>query len=134
VEWLGDVPAHLEVKRLKHGYRAQLGKMLQREPLTSSDFLEPYLRAANVTWGGVDIADVKAQPNIAISEIEQLVVVVPPGGEQTMIVGAIRSATARPDALAGKVGAAIERLREYRAALISAAVTGKVDVRGVRQR
>jgi hypothetical protein len=34
------------------------------------------------------------------------------------------------DALISKVREAIDRLREYRTALISAAVTGKIDVRG----
>jgi type I restriction enzyme S subunit len=34
------------------------------------------------------------------------------------------------DALVAKVEAAVERLQEYRTALITAAVTGKIDVRG----
>jgi len=34
------------------------------------------------------------------------------------------------DPLIAKVNEAISRLREYRTALISAAVTGKIDVRG----
>jgi len=33
------------------------------------------------------------------------------------------------DALVGKVEDAVERLREYRIALITAAVTGKIDIR-----
>lgn len=37
----------------------------------------------------------------------------------------------RGSPVAGAVGALIERLQEYRAALISAAVTGKIDVRGI---
>ena len=37
--------------------------------------------------------------------------------------------TAKIDALVAKVREAIDRLRELRAALISAAVTGKIDVR-----
>lgn len=37
---------------------------------------------------------------------------------------------ARMDALVRKIGDAIDRLLEYRTALISAAVTGKIDVRG----
>jgi len=38
--------------------------------------------------------------------------------------------TAKLDALAAKVREGMERLKEYRTALIAAAVTGKVDVRG----
>jgi len=39
-------------------------------------------------------------------------------------------ATKRVDALSGRMRDAIDRLREYRIALISAAVTGQIDVRG----
>jgi len=37
--------------------------------------------------------------------------------------------TGKLDALVGKVEEAVERLQEYRTALITAAVTGKIDVR-----
>ena len=39
-------------------------------------------------------------------------------------------ATAEIDSLITKLETAIERLHEYRAALITEAVTGKIDVRG----
>jgi len=39
--------------------------------------------------------------------------------------------TGRIDGLIEKVRTVVERLGEYRTALISAAVTGKIDVRGV---
>jgi type I restriction enzyme, S subunit len=54
---------------------------------------------------------------------------VPPLPEQDQIVTAIRKETARIDALVARVREAIERLKELRTALISAAVTGKIDVR-----
>ena len=38
---------------------------------------------------------------------------------------------AKIDQMVAKVEAAIERLQEYRTALITAAVTGKIDVRGL---
>ena len=37
--------------------------------------------------------------------------------------------TARIDGLSSRVETAIERLQEYRTALVTAAVTGKIDVR-----
>lgn len=49
--------------------------------------------------------------------------------EQKAIVSFLDRETARIDDLIGKVQEAIERLKEYRIALISAAVTGKIDVR-----
>ena len=53
----------------------------------------------------------------------------PPLDEQRAIATFLDSETARVDGLIAQVAAAIERLQEYRAALITAAVTGKIDVR-----
>jgi len=49
--------------------------------------------------------------------------------EQTAIADYLDAETAKLDALVGKVEEAVERLQEYRTALITAAVTGKIDVR-----
>ena len=54
---------------------------------------------------------------------------VPPVKEQRAIAAFLDRETARIDALVAKVRDAIERLKELRTALISAAVTGKIDVR-----
>jgi len=51
--------------------------------------------------------------------------------EQRSIADYLERETARIDALIAKVHEATERLKEYRAALISAAVTGKIDVRSI---
>lgn len=56
-------------------------------------------------------------------------VCVPPIEEQTEIVSHIESKAHQIDLLTTKVEESIEMLREYRTALISAAVTGKIDVR-----
>lgn len=53
----------------------------------------------------------------------------PPIDEQRAIAEYLDKQTARLDALVAKIQDAIARLREYRGALIAAAVTGKVDVR-----
>jgi type I restriction enzyme S subunit len=55
----------------------------------------------------------------------------PPLEEQREIVAAIRKEIGNYDILQRKVEQSIENLREYRSALISAAVTGKIDVRKV---
>jgi type I restriction enzyme S subunit len=67
---------------------------------------------------------------IYMPDVGGLVCPIPPLDEQDGIVQCIRSETAKIDRLTVNVRAAIERLREYRAALVSAAVTGKIDVRG----
>ncbi|BCW92318.1 MAG: hypothetical protein KatS3mg007_0212 [Thermoanaerobaculum sp.] len=53
----------------------------------------------------------------------------PTVAEQRAIAAFLDRETAKIDALIAKVREAIERLKEYRTALISAAVTGKIDVR-----
>ena len=54
---------------------------------------------------------------------------VPPVSEQDQMVACVREETARIDTMIAKVNKAIEHLTEYRTALISAAVTGEIDVR-----
>jgi len=53
----------------------------------------------------------------------------PPIQEQQEILDWISREIARLNALLAKVRKSIDLLREYRTALISAAVTGKIDVR-----
>ena len=53
----------------------------------------------------------------------------PPLAEQRAIAAFLDRETAKLDTLVAKVRAAIECLKELRAALISAAVTGRIDVR-----
>ena len=53
----------------------------------------------------------------------------PPASEQRAIVEYLVSKTAEIDGMISKVETVIKRLQEYRTALITAAVTGKIDVR-----
>lgn len=64
-------------------------------------------------------------------EFKQIVLAVPPPTEQASILATIDSQAARFDTLTTEAHRAIALLRERRAALISAAVTGKIDVRGL---
>jgi type I restriction enzyme S subunit len=66
---------------------------------------------------------------ISIATLSGIYVAVPPACEQTPIVQFINQCTARFDALVTEAEAAISLLKERRSALISAAVTGKIDVR-----
>ena len=67
--------------------------------------------------------------NIAQQVVKDLIVGLPARSEQEAIVELLERETARVDALAARVRDAIDRLKEFRAALVSAAVTGKIDVR-----
>ena len=67
--------------------------------------------------------------------IGNLAVTVPPIDEQTEIANYINRETFRLDTLISKTKRSIELLKERRSALITAAVTGQIDVRerAVRQ-
>lgn len=56
-------------------------------------------------------------------------IALPPLGEQQVIVEYLDREMEKIDVLAGKLREHIEKLREYWTALISAAVTGRIDVR-----
>jgi restriction endonuclease S subunit len=69
------------------------------------------------------------QANLNPTKYTQIGVPLVPQAEQSAIADFLDRETARVDALVAKVRDAIERLKELRTALISAAVTGKIDVR-----
>ncbi|EPQ75965.1 Type I restriction-modification system, specificity subunit S [Mycobacterium marinum MB2] len=68
-------------------------------------------------------------PIISASRLGAVKVAVPPIEEQTGIVRFLDDRCARIDALIAKAGQVIQILSEYRSALITDAVTGKIDVR-----
>jgi len=70
-----------------------------------------------------------AQPHLNAEELKDTIVVVPSTDEQISIKSFLDYETAKIDKLDAKVQSAIQHLQEYRSALISAAVTGKIDVR-----
>lgn len=66
---------------------------------------------------------------INVGQIKAFWVCLPPLQEQRLIADFLDRETAKIDALVAKVEQAIELLQEYRTALITAAVTGRIDVR-----
>jgi len=83
--------------------------------------LEPALRA---------IAPSATLPILDQGEIADIAFGVPSLPEQAAIAAYLDAETAKLDTLVAKIEEAVERLQEYRTALITAAVTGKIDVRG----
>jgi len=74
-------------------------------------------------------ASQNAQPLITGGLIKDQIAVIPLFSEQQTIVSYVSQETANIDALITKIREGIDKLKEYRTALISAAVTGKIDVR-----
>ena len=93
---------------LKYHFVADFGRM------------ELHTRATGSTALGIKASHLKAS-----------LLTVPPICEQEEISRAISSEIANVDMLVAKVKEAIDHLQEFRTALISAAVTGKIDVRTV---
>ena len=62
--------------------------------------------------------------------VASIPVLLPPLSEQQAITAFLDRETAKIDALVAEANTAIDLLKERRSALISAAVTGKIDVRG----
>ena len=212
VAWLGEVPAHWGVVRLKHVAEVQTGIAKGKDNAGKETIAVPYLRVANVQDGYLalaDIAMIEIEPeqlnryrlqsgdvlmneggdfdklgrgaiwrgevadcihqnhvfavrshgvssewlnciagstyaqfyfmgrskqstnlaSISSTNIMELPVVVPPETEQSMVLRFINSELLKLDGLRKEVEHAIDLLRERRAALISAAVTGEIDVR-----
>ena len=214
IEWLGEIPAHWEVKPLKAISTLQTGLTLGKKYEGSNLATRPYLRVANVQDGYLwlnDIAEVelpvhdtlryelregdvlmteggdfdklgrghvwenqiagclhqnhifavrprrdvlssgflaftmgsgygrayftatsKQSTNLASTnstKLRNLPMPIPNLCEQDQIVTEINRETVRIDTLFTKIQEAIDRLKELRTALISAAVTGKINVR-----
>ncbi|CAG0972076.1 Type-1 restriction enzyme EcoKI specificity protein [Phycisphaerales bacterium] len=218
IDWLGDVPGHWEVKRLKFISHLQTGLTLGKKHTDEEQgrlVLRPYLRVANVQDGWLDldhITEVEVLPeriaryelragdvlmteggdfdklgrgyvyegqidgclhqnhifavrpdarrldsrflasmmsclhgrnyftktsqqttNLASTNATKLgdfPIPLPPMAEQTQIMARVAAMAAKLDALTAATETAIARLTEYRQTLISAAITGKINVCG----
>ncbi|MDS4054990.1 restriction endonuclease subunit S [Accumulibacter sp.] len=77
--------------------------------------------------GAVDVAGATA-PHVNVETIRNYWLAEPPLPEQRAIADFLNRETVLLDAMVAKIESAIERLQEYRTALITSAVTGKIDV------
>jgi type I restriction enzyme S subunit len=69
---------------------------------------------------------------LTVGNLNGFEVPLPPRSERSAIAQFLHQETAEIDRMVAKIQEAIERLQEYRTALITAAVTGKIDVRNIR--
>lgn len=73
-----------------------------------------------------------AMPKVNRESLSVLPMVIPPVAEQREIIDFLTRATSKIDQLKQVASDTITRLEEYRTALITAAVTGKIDVRDIQ--
>lgn len=90
-------------------------------------WLGEMLRAMNLNQHSVSAA----QPGLSVSTLVGLRTALPPLPEQRAIAAFLDRETAKIDGLIAEAESAITLLQERRSALISAAVTGQIDVRNV---
>jgi type I restriction enzyme S subunit len=102
-----------------------------KHELADSEFLVLSLRSPNLRFQIEREATgtSASMKKIGQGTIRELVVALPPLEEQMAITAFAKSETAKLDALSAEAQKAIDLLQERRTALISAAVTGQIDVR-----
>lgn len=93
-----------------------------------SDYLHEYIKFYRPYWM-IGAEGTRRDPNISQDDIKNLIVIFPPIEEQVKISIYIRNKTDKITETITYTKKEIELMQEYRTALISEAVTGKIDVR-----
>lgn len=118
--------------RASWGICAYAGYLI-RARLKKSDAVPAFVRyftASTNYWQWLSSALIQATiQNVSAERYADLWLPVPLLYEQLAIAEYLDRETATIDQMVAKVELAIERLQEYRTALVTAAVTGKIDVR-----
>ena len=95
----------------------------------SREFVFFFVQASPVLNGFIRDASGTTIPNLSLESIRKTWIAIPPDDEQAEIAKYLHEFTTRMNAAEVKVRSTIKFLQEYRTALISAAVTGQIDVR-----
>jgi type I restriction enzyme, S subunit len=93
------------------------------------EYLNRYLSSSIAQWQIFRSEEGVSREGLNYSQISNIVVILPPLMEQKKIYEYLNSECTRIHVIMEKIQVSIGKLREYRSALISAAVTGKIDVR-----
>lgn len=118
--------------RLDWGKTAYAGYLVRARldnGLTDTDFVEYYTHSEGYRGWILGNFIQSTIQNVSAERYATLMLPLPPLTEQHAISAFLDRETTKIDALVTKVGDAIERLREFRVGLISAAVAGQIDVR-----
>jgi type I restriction enzyme S subunit len=119
---IGELPEH-------HVFESSLIRVRPRRDRINATFLFWFIRGA---FSRAQILAITKQVTISgldTQQLKRIAILCPPIREQEAIADYLDRETAKLDRMMEKVEAAIEKLQEYRTALITAAVTGKIDVR-----
>ena len=192
IDWLGEIPEHWEVEKMKFYYHFSMGQTILKSDLLNGGFIPVYsatesnkifgylskakvvlekgdfvIPARGNSIGYVYLVEKKstctqttiygkrinnrinpkylyyyqtgfrlslfqfdrtAIPQITVEQVKDNPIPVPPLDEQTAIANYLDRKTAQIDAKIKKTNKLIELLKEYKTALISEVVTGKIKV------
>ncbi|HHE08241.1 MAG TPA: restriction endonuclease subunit S [Chlorobaculum parvum] len=103
--------------------------IIRMQNVEQSHFIAWVMKSAGIKAQIQNAQTGAAREGLNFEQISKLVFVLPPLPEQIAIATYLDRETSKIDRLVEKVEAAVGRLQEYRTALITAAVTGKIDVR-----
>lgn len=115
-EWDGAIAGYDMVLRVKHAIPQFISYALLSKYLLEGQIYLEKMRAA--------------QPHLNAEELGSFYIVLPPYEEQKSIVRHMDEHLSQIDIMIAKIETSSGLLREYRTAVISGAVTGKIDVRG----
>jgi len=113
-------------------FECHLVRLRPRRNLVVPVFLSKYLNSLPARHRLVAVAQTTTMTTVAQEGIASLEVLLPPAIEQQQIVDHLDRGIGQIVAVVAKAQDSIALLREHRTALISAAVTGKIDVREVQ--
>lgn len=115
-----DLPAQLNQR---------VGRFLPRENHVSMNFLCRIIQSSGFSEQILLEVTGTAQFNVSSSQVESCIIALPPLPEQLAIATFLDTETVKLDSLVAEAEGVIALLQERRSALISAAVTGGIDVR-----
>lgn len=186
VEWLGKVPEHWELKKIKQVFQLKSGKGITSEkiqekgdyPVYGGNGFRGYTseythdgdyvligrqgalcgninysfgkfwasehaivvnvpNTCNLKWAGEllrvmnlnQFSTAAAQPGLAVETIQNIKIPIPPNEERSQISTLIGRTDKEISYVESTLRKSLELIQEYRSALITATVTGKIDVR-----
>ena len=92
-------------------------------------YLFYYFKSDAFIQGIQNQVNTNTQGNVGVNDLKKVKVAIPPLTEQHKLIDSIQSTIAELDKISARSVTAIKLMQERRIALISAAVTGKIDVR-----
>jgi len=127
VTTVGAKAMSTKIVKGKYSLSQNCALLISKNPKLSSIYYEGFL--ADIFRYEKGSISLIMQPSLRFEDLHKYKVLVPPIKEQHAIASFLDQETKRINTLTSKIRESIVKLSEYRTALISATVTGKIDVR-----